>query len=128
MATVIELRDIVKRYQMGDSIVYALDHVNVKIEYGEFTSIMGPSGSGKSTILEIGSGLLKPLSGEIFGDKHPSLALQNCSDAVFEAFAADDVAFGLRNMGVSGEELKLRVRLAMDSVNLPFEKYKKICK
>ena len=49
MSTVIELKDIVKRYQMGDSVVYALDHVNVKIEYGEFTSIMGPSGSGKST-------------------------------------------------------------------------------
>ena len=35
MSTVIELKDIVKRYQMGDSVVYALDHVNVKIEYGK---------------------------------------------------------------------------------------------
>lgn len=46
--SVIELKDIMKTYQMGDSVVHALYHVNLKIEPGEFTSIMGPSGSGKS--------------------------------------------------------------------------------
>ena len=45
---VIQLKDIMKTYIMGDSIVHALNHVNVTIEFGEFTSIMGPSGSGKS--------------------------------------------------------------------------------
>lgn len=100
-----------------------LENISFKLRKGTLNALTGPSGSGKSTILELGSGLLKPISGEIFGEKHPSLALQNCSDAVFEAFAADDVAFGLRNMGIAGEELKLRVRLAMDNVNLPFEKY-----
>ena len=47
MAEVIRLVDIVKSYIMGDSVVHALDHVNVQIGEGEFTSIMGPSGSGK---------------------------------------------------------------------------------
>ena len=41
--SVIELKDIMKTYQMGDSVVHAL---YLKIEPGEFTSIMGPSGSG----------------------------------------------------------------------------------
>ena len=41
MAEVIRLVDIVKSYIMGDSIVHALDHVNVSIGDGEFTSIMG---------------------------------------------------------------------------------------
>ena len=53
MAEVIRLVDIVKSYIMGDSVVHALDHVNVQIGEGEFTSIMGPSGSGKSTMMNI---------------------------------------------------------------------------
>ena len=48
---VIQLKDIMKTYIMGDSIVHALDHVNVSIDFGEFTAIMGPSGSGKSTMM-----------------------------------------------------------------------------
>ena len=38
MKTVIELKDIVKKYTMGDSTVYALDHINVQVGFGEFTS------------------------------------------------------------------------------------------
>ena len=82
-------------YENEDS--KCLKDVSFKLRKGTLNALTGPSGSGKSTILEIGSGLLKPQSGIVFGDKTPSLALQNCSDAVFEAFAADDVAFGPRN-------------------------------
>ena len=68
MAEVIRLVDIVKSYIMGDSIVHALDHVNVSIGDGEFTSIMGPSGSGKSTLLQILSCELKPTRGAVYLD------------------------------------------------------------
>ena len=50
---VIELKDIMKTYVMGDSVVHALDHVTVNLEVGVFTAIMGPSGSGKSTMMNI---------------------------------------------------------------------------
>lgn len=100
-----------------------IDNLSFKLREGTLTALTGPSGTGKSTILELGSGLLMPQEGFISGRHHASLALQNCQDAVFEAIAADDVAFGPRNKGISGEELKLRVRLAMDSVNLPFEQF-----
>ena len=43
---VIELKDIMKTYIMGDTIVNALDHVSVKFQKGVFSSIVGPSGSG----------------------------------------------------------------------------------
>ena len=66
--SVIELKDIMKTYQMGDSVVHALYHVNLKIEPGEFTSIMGPSGSGKSTMMNILGCLDRPTSGEYFLD------------------------------------------------------------
>ena len=65
---VIELKDIVKTYQMGDSIVHALDHVTVDINAGEFTSIVGPSGSGKSTMMNILGCLDRPTSGQYFLD------------------------------------------------------------
>lgn len=49
----IEITDIEKIYKMGGETVRALDKVSIKIQEGEFTSIMGPSGSGKSTLMNI---------------------------------------------------------------------------
>lgn len=68
MSVVIELKDIMKTYIMGDSVVHALDHVNVQVSFGEFTSIMGPSGSGKSTMMNILGCLDRPTSGLYFLD------------------------------------------------------------
>jgi putative ABC transport system ATP-binding protein len=62
----IELRDVSKIYQMGQVEVRALDHVNLRIERGEFISIIGPSGSGKSTLLTILGVLDLPSEGEYF--------------------------------------------------------------
>ena len=50
---VIELKNIMKTYTMGDTVVHALDDVSVNFEKGVFTSIVGPSGSGKSTMMNI---------------------------------------------------------------------------
>ena len=61
---VIELKDIVKSYAMGDTTVYALNHLTVSFEKGKFTSIVGPSGSGKSTLMNVLGCLDRPTSGE----------------------------------------------------------------
>ncbi len=53
MQPVIEFRDVSKRYQMGDSVVKAADHISFSIEKGEFLAIVGQSGSGKSTCMNI---------------------------------------------------------------------------
>jgi putative ABC transport system ATP-binding protein len=61
--TIIRLRNLVRYYRMGQSIVKALDGVDLDIRRGQFVAITGPSGSGKSTMMHIFGCLDRPNSG-----------------------------------------------------------------
>ena len=60
---IVSLRNIVKQYQLGKTVVPALQGVDLELARGEFTVVMGPSGSGKSTLLNIIGCLDRPTSG-----------------------------------------------------------------
>ncbi len=65
---IIELKGVAKHYQMGDTLVKALDGVDINIEEGDFVAIMGPSGSGKSTGMNLTGSLDLATHGEIYLD------------------------------------------------------------
>lgn len=61
--TIIETKEIAKRYRMGNEVIDALKSVSITIQKGEYVAFMGPSGSGKSTLMNIIGALDTPTSG-----------------------------------------------------------------
>ena len=62
---ILELKNIIKKYRMGDSIVTAVDNVTLNLEQGEFAAILGTSGCGKTTLMNISAGLERPTKGDV---------------------------------------------------------------
>ncbi len=62
----IRIEDLSRYYQMGPTVVKAIDHISATIDEGEFVSIVGPSGSGKSTLMNIIGCLDSPTEGDYF--------------------------------------------------------------
>lgn len=86
----ITLKNAVKKYGEGESLVYALDHANLEINQGEICVILGPSGSGKSTLLNMLGGLDHLDEGEIIvGDRN----LSNYKNNKLTDYRKEDVGF-----------------------------------
>ena len=138
---VIELKDIVKSYAMGDTTVYALNHLTVSFEKGKFTSIVGPSGSGKSTLMNVLGCRDRPTSGEYILEgkniaRYTDDELAHTRNArigfVFQSFnllsrlsAVDNVALPLIYAGVDLKERTERAEKALTEVGLGARLYHK---
>ena len=111
----------------------AIDHISLELNAGELVGIIGHTGSGKSTFIQHLNGLLKPTEGTVFFDGtdiHSSkavtrdvrfkvgLVFQYPEYQLFEETVFKDIAFGPKNMGLSGPEIDERVREAAGFVGL----------
>ncbi|NJD32111.1 MAG: ABC transporter ATP-binding protein [Gammaproteobacteria bacterium] len=106
----IELKDLSRRFQVGEQLVKALDAVDLAIGDGEYVSIMGPSGSGKSTLLNIIGLLDRPTSGEYLLDGRGTTSLDDDELAHVRA----------RKIGFIFQSFHLVPRLtAFENVELP---------
>jgi putative ABC transport system ATP-binding protein len=133
-SSLLELRGLSKIYEQGSTEVRALNDVNLRIEAGEFLSIMGPSGSGKSTLLNILGCLDLPTSGSYLfngtdlsklGERSRALFRRHYLGFVFQSFnllprttAAENVEMPLVYHGVSAAERRRRAMLALGAVGL----------
>ncbi len=131
MSGAIELRKVTKRF--GDRVI--LDDVDLVIERGRTTVLLGPSGTGKSTLLRLATGLLAPEAGTVLSlgvdvfaaKKRELLALRRRMGMLFQDNALfgslsvfDNVAFPLRRVAGKPEtEVKRRVGELLDLVGLP---------
>ena len=120
----IELRRARKVF--GESV--ALDEVSLKIERGEFFSLLGPSGCGKSTTLNLIGGFEAPTSGDVFIDGRSmsqTPPYERPVNTVFQSYAlfphmtvAENVEFGLRMKGVARAERQLAASEMLHMVSL----------
>ena len=120
----IRLSDIAKRY--GD--LWAACNVNLRVEAGEFFTLLGPSGCGKTTLLRIIAGFVAPDQGTVLLDSLPVNDVppwRRDVGMVFQSYALwphmtvfENVAFGLRERKISRAEIKTRVATALERVGL----------
>lgn len=130
----IQLDNIQRDFQVGDQTVHALDHINLKIERGEYASVMGPSGSGKSTLLNMLGLLDHPSSGQYLlnGQNVTDLDEQQLANTrnrligfVFQAFhliprlsARENIELPLILSAVEPAQRRIRVDAALQAMSL----------
>lgn len=83
MRTILEINQLCKYYGANKNLVKAVDHVNLKINQGEFIAIVGKSGSGKSTLLHMLGGLDTPTEGEVLFSGEDIYQMKEDKRAVF---------------------------------------------
>lgn len=134
MSPVIQVTGVWFHYQPEEAPRedWALQDINLSIMPGEYVSVIGPNGSGKSTLSRLLNGLLLPVEGEVvIGERRTAnaqdlwhirrqvgIVFQNPDNQIVAPTVQDDVAFGLENLGVSRDEMKERIRAALEAVGL----------
>lgn len=128
--SLITLENIVYRYN-ADQENYILDNVSFNIEKGEWVTIIGANGSGKSTLVKTLNGLNVPQNGNVIIDglelneeniwdirQKVGMVFQNPDNQFVGSTVADDVAFGLENIGMPREEMLVRIEQALQQVGM----------
>ena len=135
--SLLEVKNLSHTYGEKTPFVHdAVRDVSFMVNRGEIIGIIGHTGSGKATLIQHLNGLLKPTEGEVLLDERNiwdnpkeirkirsrvGLVFQYPEYQLFEETVFDDIAFGPKNMGISGDELQERVLSICDLVGIPKE-------
>lgn len=139
MAVILE--NVYYKYDVDDntSEEYGIFNISMKVEQGTTVGIIGKTGSGKSTLMQHLNALYLPQKGKlIVGDfvidkkskdlknlrKKVGMVFQYPEDQLFEETIYNDLAFGPKNLGLSGDELNSAIKGAMEDMELDFEAMK----
>jgi energy-coupling factor transport system ATP-binding protein len=139
-APLIEVSHLAHDYMQGTPLAMrALHDVSLAVYPGEIVGILGHTGSGKSTAVQHLNGLLRAHGGRVtvMGQdlaapgvdlravrRQVGLVFQFPEAQLFERYVGDDIAFGPRRLGLGRDEIRGRVRRAMEAVGLDFEAFK----
>jgi len=134
MPALVETQNLTKHYQMGDTVVRALDGVSINVEEKEFVALIGTSGSGKSTLLNLIAGLDHPTSGslridgiDIAGMSAEDLSRHRRQNVgiIFQSFnlistmtALDNVTLSMMFAGVESGSREKRAAELLESMGL----------
>ena len=110
MTTGIQLVEVCRHFELGNTDVKALDRINLEIDQGEFIALVGPSGSGKSTLLNLLGGLDRPSSGKL---NIQGLGLQDATEIELTAHRRHNVGFIFQSFNL------LPTLTALENVALP---------
>lgn len=125
MEKILEIKNVSKKYQNKEGEILALQNINLRVNKGEFVSIIGPSGCGKSTLLSIIAGLEEKSGGEIYieGEKitgiSPKLGYMLQRDCLLEwRSILSNTMFGLEIKGKKDKEAKAYVEELLKKYDL----------
>ena len=130
----IEMQDIVKQYTLGGETIYALNHISLRVEKGEYVTIIGPSGSGKSTLMNLigcldtadsGSYLLNGKPIRKYRERQLAEVRSKQIGFIFQGFnllpklsSLENVELPMIYQGVRASERKKRAVAALERVGL----------
>lgn len=117
----LKIDNVTKTFQNG---TVALKCINISINKGDFIVLAGPNGSGKSVLMTLIAALDKPTNGKIIftSNTQVGLVFQDAAASIMGETVAEDVSFGVRNIGLKGSALNKRVDDALKLVGLIQEK------
>jgi NitT/TauT family transport system ATP-binding protein len=121
-----EIRNVCKEFTLPNGAdLKVLENISLQIHAGEIVALLGPSGSGKSTMMRILTGLITPTTGEVLAYDKPLVGFHPRASIVFQNFALypwltvhENIAMGLEWLQLPEEEVRTRVRQAVDKVGL----------